>query len=110
MPVAMSDIYYCEVCKSKVDWNAKSCPVCGVSFSGVLCPKCKKIGSSREFLNGCPRCGNADSGSFVGKAAGRTVARNRNREDRPWRSLLYWSLSALIIVIVGFIASYWFKN
>ena len=114
MPVAMGRAYYCELCKTRVDWYAKSCPLCGVSFSGVKCSKCEKIGSSHEFLNGCPQCGNLGGGSLVGEATGRAVVLKGNggREGnhRPWHSSLYWFLSVLIIVIVGFIAAYWLKH
>lgn len=104
--------YYCEICKAEVDGDVKSCPLCGVFFSGVMCPRCEKIGSSHDFLDGCPRCGNPGDGSFVGKAASQTAILKGNHEEkhRPWRPSLYWFLSVLIIVIVGFITSYWLRN
>jgi len=108
----MSAVYNCEVCGAKVDWNAKSCPLCGVSFSGVLCPKCGKLGSSSEFIDGCSRCGNSHEGNLVGKAkiAALRGSDKYGRARRQWRSSLYWILSLFLIVVVGFITSYWLKG
>jgi len=108
----MSGAYYCEICRTTVDWNAKTCPSCGASFSGVLCPKCGKLGSGSEFLDGCPRCGNSRERNLVGKAkiAVPQKSGKHGKARRPWRPSLYWLLSLLLIAAVGIIASYWLKS
>ncbi len=48
--------YFCENCSYEVKANARFCPNCGKFFSSVRCPKCKTIGTVKDFKNGCPNC------------------------------------------------------
>lgn len=48
--------YFCENCGAEVGARAKFCPKCGKFFSSVRCPECGKLGTVRDFKDGCPRC------------------------------------------------------
>lgn len=48
--------YFCENCGSEVAAKARFCPSCGKFFSSIRCPKCGKMGTIKDFLNGCPSC------------------------------------------------------
>ena len=55
--------FFCESCGAEVPHNSKICLNCGKFFASVRCPNCGKTGSSSTFINGCPDCGYAVSGS-----------------------------------------------
>ncbi|QEN03247.1 hypothetical protein EW093_00515 [Thiospirochaeta perfilievii] len=49
--------FYCQKCGAEVPLNQDYCSNCNSEFSSVLCPKCKFIGNSLDFEDGCPKCG-----------------------------------------------------
>ncbi|MCR4735698.1 MAG: zinc ribbon domain-containing protein [Treponema sp.] len=51
--------FFCESCGSEVPRQAKFCPTCGKFFASVRCPRCGKVGTNDDFINGCPDCGYA---------------------------------------------------
>ena len=55
--------FFCESCGAEVPHNSKVCNNCGRFFASVRCPNCGKTGTSSSFINGCPQCGYAVSGS-----------------------------------------------
>ena len=55
--------FFCESCGAEVPHNSKVCINCGKFFASVRCPNCGKTGNSSSFINGCPQCGYAVSGS-----------------------------------------------
>jgi len=114
MSVAERGIYHCEICRTKVDWNAKTCPLCGALFVGALCPQCGNMGSSRAFLDGCPKCGNSRERKLASKTTDQRTAPQEDgrhgKDHHPWRSSLYWVLSLSLIVLVGFIMAHWLKS
>lgn len=48
--------YFCENCGSEVAAKARFCPNCGKFFSSIRCPQCGKMGTVKDFMNGCPAC------------------------------------------------------
>jgi len=48
--------YLCENCGSEVAAKARFCPNCGKFFCSIRCPKCGKMGTIKDFMNGCPSC------------------------------------------------------
>ena len=51
--------FYCENCGEIVSQNAKVCTKCGRFFSSVRCPRCGRVGTNDDFVNGCKDCGYA---------------------------------------------------
>lgn len=60
--------FFCESCGAEVAQNARVCTNCGKFFSAVRCPHCGRVGTTDEFIHGCPECGYAvpPSQSIIG--------------------------------------------
>jgi len=107
--------FYCESCGSEVPQNARFCNTCGKFFTFVRCPKCQYSGESKQFTNGCPKCGYAvkpyrgssssdknknDKGSFSFSSLFGSSKGNRNQSTED-SSLPVWIYIAVIIVLVA---------
>ena len=99
--------FFCENCGNEVKRNTKVCPHCGRFFASVKCPECNHIGSTEEFINGCPECGYA----FTAESD-KPHKNSRNGREKPVPSytpasdnepLPWWiySLVAALAVLLG---------
>ena len=120
--------FFCESCGSEVPRSSKTCPVCGKFFASVRCPKCGRIGSNDDFINGCPTCGyavNPDDGFGHGRGAafGNGLSRNsgtaaygsrgllglsrnksgRNNGEYVESSLPFWVYLVSIMILAGLV-------
>jgi len=84
--------FFCESCGAEVPHNSKVCINCGKFFASVRCPNCGKTGNSSSFINGCPQCGYAVSGSkeknykFKNKKSKNKYSIFENNSNNKYRS------------------------
>ncbi len=74
--------FFCESCGAEVAQNARVCTNCGKFFSAVRCPHCGRVGTTEEFIHGCPECGYAvpPSQSIIG--SGLVGESGKNRKNK----------------------------
>ncbi|MGF7108947.1 double zinc ribbon domain-containing protein [Treponema pedis] len=104
--------FFCENCGKEVKRNTRVCPHCGRFFASVRCPECNYLGSTEEFINGCPECGYAfTSDSDKTKKSGKKKRREpvtvykSNRYDDP----LPWWVYSLVMGLALVLAVCFFK-
>jgi predicted Zn finger-like uncharacterized protein len=96
----------CRVCGGAVATNALTCPHCGADdpvTSWVKCRKCRKrleTTATKRFYLRCPHC-NVQNPTF---------SKSQVREDRKSRIVLFFVLTALLLVfafvMIGFMEGY----
>lgn len=101
--------FFCENCGNEVKRNTKICPHCGKFFASVRCPECNHLGTTEEFINGCPECGYAFTPNNKLKKNNKnkelSPAYKSNRYDDP----LPWWIYSLIVGLVGLLFIFFFK-
>lgn len=101
--------FYCENCGNEVKQNSKLCPHCGKFFSSVRCPKCNYLGTTKDFTNGCPKCGYA-----ITQNNSHTQKKNHKPIHSTYKSNLYddplpWWIYSIVIGITGILFVFFFK-
>lgn len=84
--------FYCQGCGEEVPLNSNSCPNCYKEFGAVLCPKCNYRGSSKDFFNGCPKCGYLKAEVI------------KNPDNRVEKKTFNLSFKMFIILLTGLLA------
>ncbi|HUH45214.1 MAG TPA: zinc ribbon domain-containing protein [Treponemataceae bacterium] len=90
--------FFCERCGTKVAQNEKACPHCGRYFASVKCPSCNFTGESKDFTQGCPRCGYALPKETYSKQ--NTKGKNTINDSLPFWVYL---VALLLLVLVLFL-------
>jgi rubrerythrin len=91
--------FFCERCGTKVAQNEKACPHCGRYFASVKCPSCNFTGESKDFTQGCPRCGYALPKETYSKQ--NTKGKNTIHDSLPfWVYLVALLLLVLVLYLL----------
>ena len=107
--------FYCENCGEIVSQNAKVCTKCGRFFSSVRCPRCGRVGTNDDFVNGCKDCGYAFTPTknikqkqtvelnkpyFYSHSASKSEQKTKSQDSSLPLWIYIFTISVLILVFV----------